>query len=415
MELSELDLNRQLYKTQPQTVETLGASDVASNLSVPPSNALASGNSVTDVNTNAEQINGAAIEPGTIPPSTLDIANFGWTQTSSFTVTDADTVSWGSGMFTSANGSSVYSIGSGNTGNMSAKTYIYLDINVSTTAYQVTTSITTPIGIGKVLIAVCQNGVGTATYVLVQATQVIADNIIANTITAQKMNVAQLSAISADIGSITSGTITGVLFRTATTGQRIEITSTPTNLIKFFDSSTLYGQLEVVNSGGEGKINLTSVDGGGLFINTGVGASGFSSIEIAAQGGSFETSGNASNGFATASATGGAGTAEIALSASGASTEIDITADDIIIDGAISSPGDIDITPSVQLTVHGALVSTDSLSGNTTTAATFMRLHQMSGATAAGLTSQNGDMYYRTDDDTFRVKISGVFKTVTVT
>lgn len=375
MNLTELQLNRQLYKTQPQTAETLPASDVASNLSPAPSTAIASGNSVTDVNTNAEQINGAVIEPGTIPPSTLDIANFGWTQTSAFSVVDSDTVSWGTGTFTSANGSSVYSIGAGSTGNMSAKTYIYLDINVSTTAYQMSTTQTAPIGIGKVLIAVCQNGVGTATYILVQATQIIADNIIANTITAQKMNVAQLSAITADIGSITSGTITGVLFRTATTGQRIEITSSPTNLIKFYDSATLYGQLEVYNSGGEGKIALTSVDGGGLFINTGVGASGFSSIEIAAQGGSFETSGNASNGFATASATGAAGTALMQLSASGASTGVDIVGDDVVVTGGntveIDSPtlvvdNDIDVAVRFHYrTVSQPILYTGYCSGTT--------------------------------------------------
>ncbi len=206
-ELSELDLNRQLYKTQPQTVETLGADVVASNLPPAPSTAIASGNSVTDINTNAETINGGQITPGTIPQQTLDIANWGWTQSCTFSVTDLDTVSWGAGTFTSADGTQTYSISAGNTGNMSAKTYIYLDINISTTVYQVTTSLTAPIGIGKVLIAVAQNGASEATYVLVQATQVVADNIIANTIGAQKLNVSQLSAITADLGSITAGQI----------------------------------------------------------------------------------------------------------------------------------------------------------------------------------------------------------------
>ncbi len=204
--LEELQLNRNLYRTQPQTVETLSADEVASNLTPAPSNAIASGNSVQDVNTNAEQINGDTIAPGTIPPATLDVSNWGWTQTCVFSTTDADTVSWGTGTFTSANGIS-YSIGAGNTGNMSALTYVYLDLNVSKTAYQTTTNVDTPVGVGKVLIAVCQNGSTAATFNLVQAHQIVGDNIIANTINASKMSVGQLSAISADLGSITAGEI----------------------------------------------------------------------------------------------------------------------------------------------------------------------------------------------------------------
>ncbi len=327
MQLSELQLNRNLYKTQPQTVETLSADDIAANVPPPPSTAIASGNTVTDVNTNAEQLNGATIAPGTIPPSTLDIANYGWTQTCAFSVTDADTVAWTSGTFTSADGVNNLSIGSGNTGNMVSKTYIYLDINVSTTAYQISTIITDPIGIGKVLIAVCQNGGSSATYILVQATQIIGDNVIANTINAQKLSVSQLSAITADLGSITAGTITGVLFRTATTGKRIEITSSPTNLINFYDASTLYGSLEVTSSGAEGVIQLTSVNGGGLILNTGVGASGFTSFELMA-GGSVTGSSNASNAFVNLTA----GGADIEVHQGAVNTDITITADTLEFD-----------------------------------------------------------------------------------
>ncbi len=298
MQLSELELNRQLYKTQPQTAETLSADTVASNLAPPPSTAIASGNSVTDVNTNAETINGSQITPGTIPQPVLDIANWGWTQTCAFSVVDGDTVSWGSGNFKSADGTQNFSISAGSTGNMTLETYIYLDINVSTTAYQITTNILTPIGIGKVLIAVCKAGSPTATYNLVQATQIVSDNILANTIVAQKMNVAILSAITANLGTITAGTITGVLIRTATTGQRIEITSSPTNLISFYDTSTLYGSLEVLKSGTDGYINLLSQDGAGLSIYTGIGASAFGSATLSGQGGSVDVSGNASNSFA---------------------------------------------------------------------------------------------------------------------
>lgn len=225
-QLSELDLNRQLYKTQPQTLETQGASDIAAIQSAPPSTAVSSGNTVTDVNTNSEQLNGSVIAPGTIPAGTLNIANFGWTQTCVFSVVDSDTVAWTGGTFTSANGVSVYSIGPGSTGNMTVKTYVYLDINVSKTAYQVSTVQTDAVGLGKVFIALCQNGTTAATYNLVQTSQIISDNILANSIDANKLNVAVLSAISADLGTITAGTIT-----VTSGGDTVAITPAATNAI----------------------------------------------------------------------------------------------------------------------------------------------------------------------------------------
>lgn len=53
-----------------------------------------------------------------------------------------------------------------------------------------------------------------------------ADVIIAGTVTAEKMNVTELSAISANMGTITAGTIIGALIKTALSGQRIQMDST---------------------------------------------------------------------------------------------------------------------------------------------------------------------------------------------
>jgi hypothetical protein len=60
-----------------------------------------------------------------------------------------------------------------------------------------------------------------------------ANVIIANTITAEKMNVNELSAISANMGEVTAGIITGLLIRTADQGvyPRIELSSTSDILI----------------------------------------------------------------------------------------------------------------------------------------------------------------------------------------
>ena len=103
---------------------------------------------------------------------------------------------------------------------MVSKTYVYLDIAISTIAYQTTTTATTAVGVGKVLIAIAQNGTSEATYKVLQgqggenidaanivAGSITANEIAASTITAGKMGVTDLSAISANIGAITAGSI----------------------------------------------------------------------------------------------------------------------------------------------------------------------------------------------------------------
>ena len=173
---------------------------------------------------------------GLIAQANLNVADRGWSQTSAFSVTDADTVAWGAGTFTSADGTA-YSIGVGNTGNMAAKTYIYLDTAISTTAYQTTTTSTTAVGAGKVLIAIAQNGTGEATFQVLSgqgglnidaanivALSITANEIAASTITSGKMSVSQLSAIAADMGAITAGTIvmpSGGLIRSGQTAYDV--------------------------------------------------------------------------------------------------------------------------------------------------------------------------------------------------
>lgn len=259
MQLTELSLNRNLYKEE-QTMETKDAVASSVNSSALPSNDLKSGNSVQDVNSNAELINGAVIDPGTIPPATLDISNWGWTQNAAFSVTDADTVTWSAGTFTSANGA-VYTISGGNTGNMAAKTYVYLDINVSSTVYQVTTNPATAVGVGKVLIAVCENGAATATYILVQATQIVGDNVLANSINASKIvagsiTATQISALYIYAGTINAdqinaGTLTGRTVRTAASSPRVEM-SAATNSLMVYDSAGTV--IEIGTSGGSAMI-----------------------------------------------------------------------------------------------------------------------------------------------------------------
>ena len=156
---------------------------------------------------------------GILAQSNLNIANMGWTQTCVFSASDLDTVAWAAGTLVTAGGTT-YNIGAGNTGNMAARTFIYLDIAVSTTAYQVTTTATTAVGAGKVLVATAINGAVEPTWEVfggigglnipgtsIVAASITTSEIAANTIVAGNMNVGQLSAISADLGAITAGTI----------------------------------------------------------------------------------------------------------------------------------------------------------------------------------------------------------------
>ncbi len=405
MELTDLQLNRQLYKTQPQTLETLGAGNVASNLSPAPSTAIASGNSVTDVNTNAETINGAVITPGTIPAETLDVSNWGWTQTCVFTSASATQVNWGSGNFVSANGVT-YVISAGNTGIMAAKTYIYLDLNVANNAYQHTTTSANAVGVGKVLVAVAQNDAVNsiaATFTLNVATQLVSDNIIANTINASKIvsgsiTATQISAsyvyantLSAD--QITAGTLSGRVVQTASTGLRVVLTPNgdavyANDMISFQNGSTSYGRIyPFVFPQGNGiafetltpetTLNLVEGTQSSFTLDTDTGATGVS---------------------------GSQGVLDLYGS------DVQISADTLEL-GAAGVNCDVTL-PLGSLTVTAGQMYYDNGSVNMT--AGFINLAQMTGAVAdARGDFRNGSMYYRTDDNVIRVRLNGAWKTIT--
>lgn len=164
-------------------------------------------------------LNGTYLTAASVASSKVNAAIRGWSQTCVFSPTDTDTVAWGSGNLILSDGTS-YSITASNTGNMAARTYIYFDAAVSTTAYQYTTTAATAVGDGKILVASAINNLGEATFTVfggvggmnidaasIVAGSITANEIAANTITANKMTVAQLSSITADLGAITAGTI----------------------------------------------------------------------------------------------------------------------------------------------------------------------------------------------------------------
>lgn len=222
MKLSELYLDRFLYRQSQQSLETKDSIYNSSNVTPAIFAALAAGGAAQDINTGNVLINGAQLEPGTYPMTVLDISNWGWGQTCVFSSSDIDTVAWGAGTFKSADGTS-YAISAGNTGNMVAKTYIYFDILASETVYQTTTTPANAVGVGKVLVAVAENSavVGTlATYNLNEATQITGDNILANSINASKIVTGQL-IVGTNVGLGTaqdSAGVTTIIGNVVTTG-----------------------------------------------------------------------------------------------------------------------------------------------------------------------------------------------------
>lgn len=101
--------------------------------------------------------------------------------------------------------------------------------------------------------------------------------------------------------STVGGTITGALFRTAASGERIEIDTTNVNQIRFYNDSTLYGVIEVHDIAGSGYVTFGVVAGDGievgLRLDVDTGASGYNAAELVSNGGGFFTNGNASTGY----------------------------------------------------------------------------------------------------------------------
>lgn len=145
-----------------------------------------------------------------------------WSTDVSWTASDKDTVSWGSGNIYLPDWTTL-PVSSGNTGNMSATTYIYYDQENSTVSY--TTSASSAVWENKILLCVAAPvsssskkatfqafGSGDqSTFISasnIAANTITANEIASNTITANELNVSYLSAISANLWSITAWDIT---------------------------------------------------------------------------------------------------------------------------------------------------------------------------------------------------------------
>ena len=274
MKLTDLFLNRWLYRESQQNLETKDAIYDASNVIPAAVPAVAAGGAAQDINTSNVTINGAQLEPGTFPVTVLNVSNWGWTQSCVFNSDSSVQVSWALGIFTSADGTS-YVISAGNTGTMSAKNYIYLDLNVSITAYQKTTTPGDAVGVGKVLIGVANKATAPAlaSFTLTEATQITGDNILANTIDASKITTGQL-VVGTNVGqgtAVTSGGVTTIIGNTVTTGyvNALNITAQYVVASVSLSSPTITGGTIAIGSGN----SIFKADSNGIYLGNATFAS----------------------------------------------------------------------------------------------------------------------------------------------
>lgn len=159
-----------------------------------------------------------------------------------FSAVDDETISWTSGTITMSN-SDTYSISSKASQTLTGDHIIYFDPSTSTTNLQISTDFADGIGVGKIPLAYASKSAistkGATIFPIGMGGQmqldgsvhitnesIFAGQIAANTITANKMSVTELSSITANFGSMTSGTVTGAVIRTATSGRRMKFSTT---------------------------------------------------------------------------------------------------------------------------------------------------------------------------------------------
>jgi len=169
-------------------------------------------------------VDGQYLTNDTVTSAKTKIALMGWSNDLVFSATDYRIAAWASGTITMSDGATTYSITAGNTGNMAALTYIYLDIGASVTVLQTSTTATDAVGDGKILIAVAENNADTTadcSYQVFGGTggnSLLVDNIAANSASTNEFvsNTAQVKdAIitnakinDLNVNKLTAGTIT---------------------------------------------------------------------------------------------------------------------------------------------------------------------------------------------------------------
>jgi hypothetical protein len=197
-----------------------------------------------------------------------------WKSDIVFSSIGANTVNWTGGFISLSDGITNYTIASGTTGVMSALTYVYLDVAVSLTALQVSTLFSDAVGDGKILVATAQNNTTGASIIpytgqqpIIDGSQIIALSILAgqiaaSSITADKLNVYTLSAITADMGNLNvNGLLTMIGDDSAITiGSPTAPTSSIAGTGIWIDKTGIYGLKT-----GASQFEISAITGGATF------------------------------------------------------------------------------------------------------------------------------------------------------
>lgn len=135
----------------------------------------------------APKINGAMeIAQGTIFAQQIVVGARAWVHNIVWTATDYNTMSWGTGTIQFAGGDS-YAIDAGNTGNITGTVYIYLDLEVSTTVLQQSSTYSDAVGDKKILLAIVTAASDTAAKCLITPMGAEGTTISGNKITTGKI------------------------------------------------------------------------------------------------------------------------------------------------------------------------------------------------------------------------------------
>ena len=156
---------------------------------------------------------GSSVTPAVLPTGFAPPNLQGWSHELVFSASDSDTVAWAGGDLDLADGTT-YTIEAGNTGNMEAVTYIYLDTDESSTVLQASTTASDSVGPNKILVAVAQNESGGKNALFqvfggnaTSGILVTADVIAANTVTANEIAGNTITASEIAGGTITADEI----------------------------------------------------------------------------------------------------------------------------------------------------------------------------------------------------------------
>jgi len=154
---------------------------------------------------------------GTLISSQLGEAAQSYGKTFAFSSADADTVAWGAGVLTMASGAG-FNINAGNTGDMvfGSIYFIYLDPDTSTTDLQVSTTNADAVGSRKVLLAVAQMSLVSASAFFQDAVgilsltneQLAVDSILAANIKANQIAAVHMTAASIETLHLAANAVT---------------------------------------------------------------------------------------------------------------------------------------------------------------------------------------------------------------